>query len=538
MRGVAIGFVAGLSLIAGCTSTEVLVAHAVPLEKSTSDIAEPQLLDVGVAVFDSGVPEGEVDKDVLEHLIKEGTFVQIRRSEAIYMAVLLRDTMQKSANWGTVWVTPKDSTAADLSVDGKILHSDGDYFQLHVKATDATGRVWVDKNYDMSTAAGAFNRQRYPDLDPYQDVFNEISNDLAKARKALSAKDTETIRTVAGLRYAADLAPDAFNGYVADNKGQYKVQRLPADGDPMYDRTEQVRQRERLFLDTIDEHYDQFYKDASTPYNGWRENAREEAIEVKELTKSAHWRTGMGVASILASIVYGTSHGSEFTERMLRDAALYIGVDMLRTSQTRKQEKQIHQSQLEELNGSFDDSIKPVVVAIQGTEHRLTGTADAQYNEWRDLLRQIFIEESGFMPDDLSVYAGEPEPAAPRQDPLPGAGVALTLPGTATPSAAEAAAPQNVPAGAAAAPAADATAAPANATVAPANASAGPANATVAPADASAAPAAAAGGTEAPANAASPSATQPTSAQAAPASEAAAPAASVSNAASSAANGG
>jgi hypothetical protein len=478
----------------------VLVAHAVPLEKSTSEIAEAQLLDVGVAVFDSGVPEGEVDKDVLEHLIKEGTFVQIRRSEAIYMAVLLRNTLQKSANWGSVWVAPKASTAADLSVDGKILHSDGDYLELHITATDATGRIWVDKNYDMSTAAGAFNRQRYPDLDPYQDVFNEIANDLAKARKSLSAKDTETIRTVAGLRYAADLSPDAFNGYVADNKGQYKINRLPADGDPMYGRTEQVRQRERLFLDTIDQHYDQFYKEANTPYNGWRENAREEAIEVKELTKSAHWRTGMGVASILASIVYGTSHGSEFTERMLRDAALYIGVDMLRTSQVRKQEKQIHQQQLEELNGSFDDSIKPVVVAIQGTEHRLTGTADAQYKEWRDLLRQIFIDESGFVPDDLSVYAGEAEPAAPRQDPLPG--LALTLPGTATPSAAETAAPANTPAGAAAAPA---------------------------EADGSGA---------APADAASTAAPESKSVQAAPSSEETAPAKSVPNATSSAANGG
>ena len=512
MRGIAIAFVAGLSLIAGCTSTEVLVAHSVPLEKSTSEIAEAQLLDVGVAVFNSGVPEGEVDKDVLEHLIKEGTFVQIRRSEAIYMAVLLRNTLQKSANWGTVWVTPKDSTAADLSVDGKILHSDGDYFQLHIKATDATGHIWVDKNYEMSTAAGAFNRQRYPDLDPYQDVFNEISNDLGKARKSLSAKDTDTIRTVASLRYAADLSPDAFSGYVADNKGQYKINRLPADGDPMYGRTEQVRQRERLFLDTIDEHYDEFYKDADKPYNGWRESAREESIEVKELTKSAHWRTGMGIASILASVVYGTSHGSEFTERMLRDAALYIGVDMLRTSQVRKQEKQIHQQQLEELNGSFDDSIKPVVVAIQGTEHRLTGTADAQYNEWRDLLRQIFIEESGFVPDDLSVYAGEPEPSAPRQDPLPGtapvAGVALTLPGTATPSAAETAAPENAPAGAAAAPgdAAGTVAAPADAASTPAPTSTTPAS-------------------------------EPASAQAAPSSETAAPPESVSNA-TSAANGG
>ncbi|HUL81397.1 MAG TPA: hypothetical protein VL131_04615 [Gammaproteobacteria bacterium] len=419
MRRLGVAFVAGLSLIAGCTSTEVLVAHSVPLEKNKVEIPETQLLDVGVAVFNSGVPEGEVDKDVLEHLIKEGTFVQIRRSEALYMAVLLRDTMQKSDSWGSVWVTPKDSSAADLSVDGKILHSDGDYFQVHIKAVDATGRTWVDKNYQMSTAAGAFNRQRYPDLDPYQDVFNEIANDLAKARGALSAKDTQNLRKVAGLRYAADLSPEAFSNYVVEKKGVYEIQRLPADGDPMYDRTERVRQRERLFLDTIDQHYDQFYKDATKPYNGWRENARAESIEVKEATKTAHWRTGMGVASIVASLVYGSNHGSDFTERMLRDAMLYIGMDMLRTSQVRKQEIELHRSQLEELNSSFDDEIKPVVVQIQGTEHRLTGTADAQYQEWRDLLRRIFIDEGGAVPEDLTVYAGEPEPSAPRQDPLP-----------------------------------------------------------------------------------------------------------------------
>ena len=419
MRGVGLAFVAGLSLIAGCTSTEVLVAHSVPLQKNTAAIPETQLLDVGVAVFDSGVPEGEVDKDVLEHLIKEGTFVQIRRSEALYMAVLLRDTLQKTDNWGSVWVTPKPSSAADLSVNGKILHSDGDYLQVHVKAVDATGHIWIDKSYEMQTAAGAFNRQRYPNLDPYQDVFNEIANDLAKARGSLSAKDTQNIRKVAGLRYAADLSPETYGNYVVESKGRYEVQRLPAEGDPMYDRTERVRQRERLFLDTIDQHYDQFYKDAAKPYNGWRENARAESIEVKEATKTAHWRTGMGVASIVASIVYGSNHGSDFTERMLRDAMLYIGMDMLRTSQVRKQEIEIHRSQLEELNSSFDDEIKPVVVQIQGTEHRLTGTADAQYQEWRDLLRRIFVDESGFVPEDVSVYAGEPEPSAPRQDPLP-----------------------------------------------------------------------------------------------------------------------
>src|SRR5688572_29080669 len=158
--------------VAGCASSEVLVAHSVPLTTAQQEAPEAELLDIGIMVFDSGVPEGEVAKEVLEELIREGTFVQIRRSEALYMAVVLRDTLQKSGNWGAVWVTPGETSPADITVKARILHSDGDIVQLEVTAVDATGREWLDGKYEMNTAAGAFNRQRYPELDPYQDVFN------------------------------------------------------------------------------------------------------------------------------------------------------------------------------------------------------------------------------------------------------------------------------------------------------------------------------------------------------------------------------
>ncbi len=108
-------------------------------------IAEEDLLDVGIVLFDSGVPEGEVSKEVLEELIREGTFVQIRRSESVYMSVLLRKTLQKTGSWGSVWIAPKQTTAADVTVAGKILLSDGDQLRLVVTAKDSTGRVWLDE---------------------------------------------------------------------------------------------------------------------------------------------------------------------------------------------------------------------------------------------------------------------------------------------------------------------------------------------------------------------------------------------------------
>src|SRR5882672_2308049 len=403
--------------LAGCTSSEVLVAHAVPLAAAKQEIPEAELLDVGVAVFDPGVPAGEVDKKVVEELIRAGTFVQIRRSEALYMAVLLRDTLQRSGHWGSVWVTPKDTTAADLSVNAKILHSDGDILQLHAVATDATGRVWLDKSYDMETAAGAFNRQRYPDLDPYQDVFNHLANDLAAAYGQLSATDRRDIRTVASMRYAADLSPEAFTGYVSEDarRGRYTLNRLPAEGDPMFDRTQRVRQRERLFLDTLDQHYEKFYADATTSYDGWREYAREESLEIAELTKSARWRTGMGVATIVASIVYGSSSSNDggFTDQVIRNAMMYVGMDLLKTSSVRRQEKKLHTDTLDELSSSFDNEIKPMVVEVEGTQHRLTGTAEAQYAEWRDLLRTMFVAEGGFVPENVAIYSAPDEPVVP-----------------------------------------------------------------------------------------------------------------------------
>jgi hypothetical protein len=95
---------------------------------------------------------------------------------------------------------------------------------------------------------------------------------------------------------------------------------------------------------------------------------------------------------------------------------MYVGVDMIRASQLRKQEKRLHTETLEELSESFDDNIKPMVVEIQGTQHRLTGTADAQYDEWRDLLRRTFVTESGFVPEEVAIYT-EPALEAPLELP-------------------------------------------------------------------------------------------------------------------------
>jgi len=394
----------GVVLLAGCSTSEVRVAHTVGLAPATETIPEAQLLDISIALFDPGVPEGDVDKDVLEELLRDGTFVHIRGTEARYMAVHLRDTLQKSGYWGAVWVTPGQSLAADLQITAQILHSDGDRVHLDVQAVDAAGNVWLADDYEMSTAAGAYNRQRYPDRDPYQDVFNAIANDLADLQDNLSAREAENLRAIAQLRFAGDISPEAYGDYLeVDRKGAYSLNRLPADGDPQFERTVRVREREHLFIETLNEHYQDFYQSADESYNGWREFAREESIAIRELQRSSRWRTTLGIATVVASVLYGANSDGDFTSRMLRDAMMYTGMDLIKTASVRRDEKRLHSEAMEELSTSFDDEVKPMVVEIEGTQHRLTGTADAQYDEWKDLLLELYSAETGFVPE-IDVY--------------------------------------------------------------------------------------------------------------------------------------
>jgi hypothetical protein len=216
--------------------------------------------------------------------------------------------------------------------------------------------------------------------------------------------------------------------------------RLPAADDPQFVRTQQARQREQLFFSTLDQHYENFAVDATDSYDSWREYAREEAIAIRELTRSARWRTGIGIATILASIVYGAdSDNDSFSNRLIRDATMYVGVDLLQSNALRKQEKQLHIETLEELSVSFEEEVTPLVVEIAGVQHRLTGTAAVQYAEWRDLLRQMYISETGFVPDDVEIYA-EPEPVPSIEEAETGAPAEVPVPGGETETAATGAA--------------------------------------------------------------------------------------------------
>ena len=65
----------------------------------------------------------------------------------------------------------------------------------------------------------------------------------------------------------------------------------------------------------------------------------------------------------------------------------------------------MHADALKELTQSFQAEVAPQVVDVEGHTLRLTGTAEDQYREWRKLLKQLYLEETG--------AAAAPPPAPP-----------------------------------------------------------------------------------------------------------------------------
>lgn len=374
-------------MLQGCAVSRTVEYDEVDLQTAAAEVPQQALLDVGIMIFDPGIPES------IEKQEKDMIFPEVRRAEARYMPYHLKGTLERTGYWGSVWVIPEASDAMDLLVWGRVEQSDGYNVKLRVGAWDASGREWLNKQYQAQVPAKAYSQYRDPAQDPYQSVYNEIANDLLAARDKLDTEELVRIREIANLRYAADLVPDAFSGYLQKGKNDtYEIIRLPAEGDPMMARLDAVREREYTLVDSLNEYYAGLYYDLSVPYEDWRKVSREESLRYQEVKRSARLRQLLGAAAILGAIAYEGSGGSNSAITM---TGVIAGVEGLKSGFGLSTEADLHKDSIRELGQSFDAEAQPLVVEVEGQTRRLTGSAEQKYQEWRRILREIYATETG-----------------------------------------------------------------------------------------------------------------------------------------------
>lgn len=381
-------------MVSGCAVNEVITAEVNHLD--VAEIAPPEelLLDIGIVEFDGGVPENNDPA-------KTGIYEEVRSAEVRYLPYHLKTTLQGTGHWGAVRVIPSRSAFTDVIVSGVIEKSNGEYVELRIKVEDAMGHEWFERVYETQTGISSYDEFRDRSTDPYQNVFNDFSNDLRDYVAALPAKQVQQIRQVSELQFFGDMAPLSFGNHLANNKdGTISIVRLPAENDPTAARLRQIRERDRLVVDTLNEHYANFYYGIAIPYEGWRKISREEQVNYRQVRRSAAMRTLLGVVVLAGSVAMDTDNSSHSSTRRMKRGIQTVGItkgfEAIMSGLTRRSEAKIHLESIKELSESFGSEAAPMVITVQGETRRLTGTAAAQYESWRRLLKQIYQAETGF----------------------------------------------------------------------------------------------------------------------------------------------
>ena len=367
-RKLGVSLLTSLAMFVGglCSASAVAEVETVPNSPAAPQTAivvgnsEPRVVKLR-SDFDVGISISS------EIFIQSGTNTEasFRRTEAQLLAAKQRSVFEQSGQWGVVRLYPEYSVIPELMLDLVVLKSDGRELLIKAQLTAVSGDVLLAETYlDRSTSSDYASEVE----DPFADLFHRIHNDVAFA----ASKHTQSQRyldSVSFLRYAQQLAPEAFPGYLASKAGRWKLLREPAEQDPMYARIARLRDYELLFVDTIDEQLSGALREIDVAYKLWLKASKEQ-LDWLERRRAR----GVNVESF--------SDDSAFA----RHQAVYAAYRSLK----------IHEQELFELVLDLESESRSTALEIDENIVKLEGTLEQQYREWRETLLNIILLENAF----------------------------------------------------------------------------------------------------------------------------------------------
>jgi hypothetical protein len=385
--------IAGMGLLAlalaACNTHTVKTTSYTPIVQDSQNVPEDLLLDVGVSVFDPGIDE-------IEKRDEETTNHEIRVAESRYAPFLLAETLQRSANWGIVRLMPNNESPMDVIINGTILQSDGEAMQIRIAVTDSSGREWYTKVYSELISQFSYEPSQRQQADPFQVIYNKISNDLLEYRKRnLTNQQIAEVRTISELLFARRFSPEVFDSYLTtDRQGNLAITALPAETDPVLQRVRDIRERDFMFIDTVQDYYATYVRQMRLPYDTWRALSYDETIELRELRASANRRFVAGAAAVLGGLAAATSGGNYATQT---GGAIGVGAGayLIKSGFDKRAEAKLHSDALEELGESLENEVAPRVFSLDDRTITLTGSVEEQYAQWKDVLADIYASEVG-----------------------------------------------------------------------------------------------------------------------------------------------
>ena len=172
------------------------------------------------------------------------------------------------------------------------------------------------------------------------------------------------------------------------------IKQLPAKNDPMINRIRQIRERDYLFIDTMQEYYSTFAREMERPYWQWRQESYNEVMSLRSLQDSSDRRLAVGAATLIAGILSAAKSDNAIV-RTSGTATMAAGGYVIKSAIDQQEESKIHIEALQELGDSLEASIEPQVIELEDRTVTLSGTVENQYQQWKAILQEIYRIDTG-----------------------------------------------------------------------------------------------------------------------------------------------
>ena len=194
---------------------------------------------------------------------------------------------------------------------------------------------------------------------------------------------------------ARSYSDETFGKYIRETRsGKVRVRDLPADNDPKFERVQQLRAREEIFIDELQNHYQIFASDVGESYLSWQQDSFPEAKEYREARRQVRRERGLGIASAVAAVVLATQGGNNDAVRAGAIAGGIAAGGLIYKSFRTRADSKIHFEQLKESGQTLDLELGPKNIAFEDKTAELTGTAAEQFQQHRDYLQEWYADEA------------------------------------------------------------------------------------------------------------------------------------------------
>jgi hypothetical protein len=381
--------------VAGGTNSTLSSTNRFTSETPSQALSLSLPLEINIVELDPGIPSKASEYE------KEGVWPELRRAESRKFSNDLKASLSRTNTFGGVYITPNERYLSDIAIKGKIIKSNGEDLHLQITATDSTGSRLINKKlYKHRTNEAFYKNLRNKNKDPFDSLFDNISNDLIKS---LKRKDLYNIQLITELRFAREMDMENFQDSVSEKNNIVSTNFIPDANDPLFLRTKNIRSKDLLFRDNMQSTYDEFIKEMDESYDIWQKASFSAAVKERKAKNAATLKGLAGAALMIAGAVAMADSGSGYNYNPGAYSSGFVGAlagaALFDQAIADNQKAKIHKETINEVSESFDGKIAPKVIELEGKTVTLDGNLSQQFMKWQLLLKDIYVEENSVIKD-------------------------------------------------------------------------------------------------------------------------------------------